>query len=252
MLLGVALLTTLVTASPALSTPDGLPNQSSINSFSPLSSAATSQPFINATFIPFPSVQFSAPLLGSATTTQLVTIPQPFTTSIGSIQPSIGSPTSLLGSFTPAIGTTVTTLGIFQPSMGSPITSLGSFAPSSGVPFVTLGSSQPGIGSPTTMLGSFQPGIGALQPNFILVSANAVTPVLVTPVIPVTVASTDGMSIPVSAANGIFVPFTTTAINLALTNGQLTVLDPTDSSSSHIMNHLRFCYLERHSAGSRS
>ena len=200
MLLGVAWLTILLTATPVLSTP--------------LSSEASSTP----AFIPFPSVQLSPPIV-LTTGTQAITVPQPFQTSLGSLQPSIGLPTSVLGSFAPGIGTTVTALGSFQPSIGSPITSLGSFAPSSGVPLATLGSFQPGIGSPTTMLGSFQPGIGARQPN-----------------IPVTVASAGNLSSMINVVNGVLVPPTPTAINLALTNGQLTVLNSSDSFSANILN----------------
>ena len=181
MVIGVALLVILAMAAPAISAPDGLPNQGSINSFSPFSSAVTSQPLVNSTFIPFPSVQFIPPLIPA---TQVIPIAQPFPTSIGTLQPSIGAPSSFLGSFTPSIGTPVTTLGTFQPSIGVPITSLGSFAPSIGVPLVTLGSFQPSIGSPITVLGSFQPGIGAPQPT--LTSTNTVVPaVLITPAIPV-------------------------------------------------------------------
>ena len=58
MVLGVALLIVVITAASAISATNGLPNQGSINSFSPFSSAATSQPLVNSTFIPFPSVQF--------------------------------------------------------------------------------------------------------------------------------------------------------------------------------------------------
>ena len=216
MILAVALFVTLVTAAPAIGTPDGLPNQGGMNSFLPFSSAATSQPFIDPSFIPFPSVQFSQPIV-LTTGTFGNTVPQPFRTSLGSLQPSIGSPTSFLGSFTPAIGTRVTTLGSFQPSIGSPIRSLGSFAPSSGVPLVTLGSFQPGIGSPTTMLGSFQPSIGAPQPN-----------------IPVTVMPAGNLGI--LLVNRVFIPSTTTATNLTLTNGRLTVLDVAGSGSTNILN----------------
>lgn len=235
MVLGIALLALLVVATPAISAPDALPNQGSINSFSPFSSAATSQPLSNSTFIPFPSVQFSTPL---NTTTQVIAIPQPFPTSIGALQPSIGVPDSFLGSFTPSIGTPVTILGTFQPSIGLPITSLGSFAPSSGVPLVTLGSFQPGIGSPITVLGSFQPGIGAPQPA--VTSTNTgVSAVLVTPLIPVAVMTIGSTNIPVNVVNAAFVPATVTGISLALTNDHLAVIDPSDSrgsSASHILN----------------
>src|SRR6476661_5247324 len=108
MVLGVALLIVVITAAPAISATNGLPNQGSINSFSPFSSAATSQPLVNSTFIPFPSVQFVTPV---------IQISQPFPTSIGTLQPSIGTPNTFLGSFTPSIGTPVTTLGTFQPSI---------------------------------------------------------------------------------------------------------------------------------------
>jgi hypothetical protein len=235
MVLGVALLAMLVMATPAISAPDALPNQGSINSFSPFSSAVTSQPLVNSTFIPFPSVQFTTPLIPA---TQVIVIPQPFPTSIGTLQPSIGAPSSFLGSFTPSIGTPVTTLGTFQPSIGVPITSLGSFAPSIGVPLVTLGSFQPSIGSPITVLGSFLPGIGTPQPT--VTSTNTVVPAfLVTPVIPAAVTTTGSMNVLVNAVNTAFVPVTVTGISLALTNGHLAVLDPTDPpspASSHILN----------------
>jgi hypothetical protein len=236
MVLGVAVLAMLVMATPAISAPDGLPNQGSINSFSPFSSAVTSQPLGNSTFIPFPSVQFIPPLIPG---TQVILIAQPFPTSIGTLQPSIGAPSSFLGSFTPSIGTPLTTLGTFQPSIGEPITSLGSFAPSIGVPLVTLGSFQPSIGSPITVLGSFLPGIGAPQPT--VTSTNTLVPAfLVTPVIPVAVTTTIGSTnVPVNVVNATFVPVTVTGISLALTNGHLAVVDPTDPpspASSHILN----------------
>ena len=239
MVLGVALFAMLVMATPAISAPAGLPNQGSINSFFPFSSAATSQPFIDSTFIPFPSVQFITPVIPA---TQVIPISQPFPTSIGTLQPSIGAPSSFLGSFTPSIGTPVTTLGTFQPSIGVPITSLGSFAPSIGVPLVTLGSFQPSIGSPITVLGSFQPGIGPPQPS--LTSTNTVVPaVLITPVIPASVTTTGSMNaavnVPVNVATPVFVPATVTGISLALTNGHLAVVDPAgaaDPPSSHILN----------------
>lgn len=236
MVLGVALLAMLVMVTPAISAPDGLPNQGSINSFSPFSSAVTSQPLVNSTFIPFPSVQFTTPLIPA---TQVILIPQPFPTSIGTLQPSIGVPSSFLGSFTPSIGTPVTTLGTFQPSIGVPITSLGSFAPSIGVPLVTLGSFQPSIGSPITVLGSFLPGIGAPQPT--VTSTNTVVPaVLITPTITSAVTTTGTMNnLPVNITSPVFVPATVTGISLALTNGHLAAIDPTDppsSASSHILN----------------
>lgn len=234
MLLGVALVTTLVAATPAISTPDGLANQGSINSFFPLSSAATSQPLIDSGFIPFPSVQFSTPLTVLTTSTQVINVPQPFPTSVGRIQPSIGSPTSVLGSFTPAIGTTVTTLGSFQPSIGSPISSLGSFAPGRGLPLATLGSFQPSIGTPTTVLGSFQPGIGGLQRNVIAVSTASDIPVLVVPVLPVTLAK--GTELSGTTVDGFFVPSTRTALNVALTSDRLIALNPADPSVSNILN----------------
>lgn len=235
MVLGVALLAMLVMVTPAISAPDGLPNQGSINSFSPFSSAVTSQPLVNSTFIPFPSVQFTTPLIPA---TQVILIPQPFPTSIGTLQPSIGVPSSFLGSFTPSIGTPVTTLGTFQTSIGVPITSLGSFAPSIGVPLVTLGSFQPSIGSPITGLGSFLPGIGAPQPT--ATSTNTVVPaVLITPAIPATAAATGTVNVPVNTVTTAFVPATVTVISLALTNGHLSVVDPTDPpapASSHVLN----------------
>ena len=234
MILGVVLLATMLIAAPAISAPDALPNQGSINSFSPFSSAVTSQP-VNSTFIPFPSVQFIPPLIPS---TQVIPIAQPLPTSIGTLQPSIGAPSSFLGSFTPSIGTPVTTLGTFQPGIGVPITSLGSFAPSIGVPLVTLGSFQPSIGSPITVLGSFQPGIGAPQPS--VTSTNPVVPaVLITPTTPATVATTGTMNLPVNLTSPVFVPTTVTGISLALTNGHLAAVDPPDppsSASSPIMN----------------
>lgn len=235
MVFGVALLAILVMVTPAISAPDGLPNQGSINSFSPFSSAVTSQPLVNSTFIPFPSVQFTTPLIPA---TQVVLIPQPFPTSIGTLQPSIGAPSSFLGSFTPSIGAPVTTLGTFQPNIGVPITSLGSFAPSIGVPLVTLGSFQPSIGSPITVLGSFLPGIGAPQPT--VTSTNTVVPaVLITSTIPAAVTTTGSMNVPVNVVNPVFVPTTVTGISLALTNGHLAAVDPTDPpspASSHIVN----------------
>jgi hypothetical protein len=238
MVLGVALVAILTMAAPAISAPDGLPNQGSINSFSPFSSAVTSQPFVNSTFIPFPSVQFIPPLIPA---TQVIPIAQPFPTSIGTLQPSIGAPSSFLGSFTPSTGTPVTTLGTFQPSIGVPITSLGSFAPSIGVPLVTLGSFQPSIGSPITVLGSFQPGIGAPQPTLTSTNTvNTVVPaVLITPAIPAAVTTTGSMNVPVNVVNPVFVPATVTGISLALTNGHLAVVDPAgavDPPSSHILN----------------
>jgi hypothetical protein len=234
MVLGVALVAILAMAGPAISAPDGLPNQGSINSFSPFSSAVTSQPLVNSTFIPFPSVQFIPPLIPA---TQVIPIAQPFPTSIGTLQPSIGAPSSFLGSFTPSIGTPVTTLGTFQPSIGVPITSLGSFAPSIGVPLVTLGSFQPSIGSPITVLGSFQPGIGSPQPSLTSTNTvNTVVPaVLITPAIPAAVTTTGSMNV----ATTVFVPATVTGISLALTNGHLAVVDPAgaaDPPSSHILN----------------
>jgi hypothetical protein len=238
MVLGVALVAILAMAAPAISAPDGLPNQGSINSFSPFSSAVTSQPLVNSTFIPFPSVQFIPPLIPA---TQVIPIAQPFPTSIGTLQPSIGAPSSFLGSFTPSIGTPVTTLGTFQPSIGVPITSLGSFAPSIGVPLVTLGSFQPSIGSPITVLGSFQPGIGAPQPSLTSTNTvNTVVPaVLITPAIPTSGTTTGTMNLPVNITSPVFVPATVTGISLALTNGHLAVVDPAgaaDPPSSHILN----------------
>jgi len=238
MVIGVALLVILAMAAPAISAPDGLPNQGSINSFSPFSSAVTSQPLVNSTFIPFPSVQFIPPLIPA---TQVIPIAQPFPTSIGTLQPSIGAPSSFLGSFTPSIGTPVTTLGTFQPSIGVPITSLGSFAPSIGVPLVTLGSFQPSIGSPITVLGSFQPGIGTPQPSLTSTNTvNTVVPaVLITPAIPASVTTTGSMNVPVNVATPVFVPATVTGISLALTNGHLAVVDPAgavDPPSSHVLN----------------
>jgi len=235
MVLGVALLIVVITAAPAISATNGLPNQGSIKSFSPFSSAATSQPLVNSTFIPFPSVQFVTPVVPA---TQVIQISQPFPTSIGTLQPSIGIPNTFLGSFTPSIGTPVTTLGTFQPSIGLPITSLGSFAPSIGVPLVTLGSFQPSIGSPITVLGSFQPGIGSTQPT--PTSTNTVVPaILITPAIPVAVTTTGSMNVPVNIVTPVFVPTTVTGISLALINGHLAVADPAgaaDPPSSHIMN----------------
>lgn len=238
-ILGVMLLAAVPIATPAISAPDALPNQGSINSFSPFSSAVTSQPLVSSTFIPFPSVQFIPPLIPA---TQVIPIAQPFPTSIGTLLPSIGAPSSFLGSFTPSIGTPVTTLGTFQPGIGVPITSLGSFAPSIGVPLVTLGSFQPSIGSPITVLGSFQSSIGAPQPT--IASTNTVTntvvpAALITPTVPATVATTGTMNLPVNITSPVFVPTTVTGISLALTNGHLAAVDPTDppsSASSHITN----------------
>ena len=240
MVLGVALLIVVITAAPAISATNALPNQGSINSFSPFSSSATSQPLINSSFIPFPTVQFVTPLNPA---TQVILIPQPVPTNIGTLQPSIGTPSIFLGSFTLPIGTPVTILGTFQPSIGFPIASLGSFAPSSGVPLVILGSFQPSIGTPITVLGSFQPSIGAQQPS-VTSTSPVVVPILVTPfpmtpAIPVAVTTTGITNVPVSVVNAPVIPVTVTGISLALTNGQLGIVDPADPSSApavHILN----------------
>jgi len=226
MVLGVALLIVVITAAPAISATNALPNQGSINSFSPFSSAATSQPLINSSFIPFPTVQFVTPLNPA---TQVILIPQPVPTNIGTLQPSIGTPSIFLGSFTLPIGTPVTILGTFQPSIGFPIASLGSFAPSSGVPLVILGSFQPSIGAQ-------QPSVTSTSPVVVPI---LVTPFPMTPAIPVAVTTTGITNVPVSVVNAPVIPVTVTGISLALTNGQLGIVDPADPSSApavHILN----------------
>ena len=226
MVLGVALLIVVITAAPAISATNALPNQGSINSFSPFSSAATSQPLINSSFIPFPTVQFVTPLNPA---TQVIIIPQPVPTNIGTLQPSIGTPSIFLGSFTLPIGTPVTILGTFQPSIGFPIASLGSFAPSSGVPLVILGSFQPSIGAQ-------QPSVTSTSPVVVPI---LVTPFPMTPAIPVAVTTTGITNVPVSVVNAPVIPVTVTGISLALTNGQLGIVDPADPSSApavHILN----------------
>jgi len=226
MVLGVALLIVVITAAPAISATNALPNQGSINSFSPFSSAATSQPLINSSFIPFPTVQFVTPLNPA---TQVILIPQPVPTNIGTLQPSIGTPSIFLGSFTLPIGTPVTILGTFQPSIGLPIASLGSFAPSSGVPLVILGSFQPSIGAQ-------QPSVTSTSPVVVPI---LVTPFPMTPAIPVAVTTTGITNVPVSVVNAPVIPVTVTGISLALTNGQLGIVDPADPSSApavHILN----------------
>jgi hypothetical protein len=53
------------------------------------------------------------------------------------------------------------------------------------------------------------------------------------------VTTTVTMNPPVNITSPVFVPVTTTGISLALTNGHLAAVDPTDppsSNSSHIMN----------------
>jgi len=226
MVLGVALLIVVITAAPAISATNALPNQGSINSFSPFSSSATSQPLINSSFIPFPTVQFVTPLNPA---TQVILIPQPVPTNIGTLQPSIGTPSIFLGSFTLPIGTPVTILGTFQPSIGFPIASLGSFAPSSGVPLVILGSFQPSIGAQ-------QPSVTSTSPVVVPI---LVTPFPMTPAIPVAVTTTGITNVPVSVVNAPVIPVTVTGISLALTNGQLGIVDPADPSSApavHILN----------------
>ena len=234
MVLGVALLIVVITAASAISATNGLPNQGSINSFSPFSSAATSQPLVNSTFFRFVGTVRHSGGTRHAGDPDLSTVSNKH----WNASTKYWDTEYLLGSFTPSIGTPVTTLGTFQPSIGLPITSLGSFAPSIGVPLVTLGSFQPSIGSPITVLGSFQPGIVATQPT--PTSTNTVVPaILITPAIPVAVTTTGSMNVPVNIVTPVFVPTTVTGISLALTNGHLAVADPAgaaDPSSSHIMN----------------
>jgi hypothetical protein len=204
MLLSVALFTTLVTISPSFSGPVGGPEHRSINSPFPLSSQTTGA--LTDSFIPFPSVQFSVPLVP---------------TSIGTIQPTLGSPTSFLGAFPPAVGTLVTTLGTFQAGIGSPIASLGSFSP--------------GIGTPLGTLGGFQPGIGAVQRSPLAATTTLGSLVSATPVVPVTLSST-GPDVSATAVDGFFLPSSAAGLNVALTNERLVVLNPTDSSTSNILN----------------
>jgi hypothetical protein len=218
MLLGAALLTSLVTITPSFSGPVGGPEHRSINSPFPLSSQTTSP--LTDSFIPFPSVQFSAPFVP---------------TSIGTIQPTIGSPTSFLGTFPPAIGAPATTLGTFQAGIGSPIVSLGSFSPGIGRPVAALGSFQPSIGTPTSVLGSFQPPIGGLQRNAVAGFPVLSNPVIATPVVPVTLSST-GPDVSATAVDAFFFPSSAAGLNVALTNERLIVLNPTDSSTSNILN----------------
>jgi hypothetical protein len=218
MLLGVALLTTLVTISPSFSEPAGGPERRSINSAGPFLSQTTNPSTEN--FIPFPSVQLSLPLVP---------------TSIGTIRPSIGSPTNFLGAFTPAIGTPTTTLRTLRPGIGSPIASLGSFSPGIGTPVATLGSFQPSMGTPTSVLGSFQPGIGELQRSPLTTTTTPGSPVIATPVVPVTLTST-GPDVSSTAVDGFFIPSSAAGLNVALTNDRLIVLNPTNPSTSNILN----------------
>jgi hypothetical protein len=218
MLLSVALLTTLVTVSPSFSGPVDGSEHRSINSPFPLSSQTTSP--LTDSFIPFPSVQFSAPLVP---------------TRIGIIQPTLGSPTSFLGAFPAAIGTPATALGTFQAGIGSPIASLGSFSPGIGRPVAALGSFQPSIGTPASVLGSFQPSIGGLQRNAVVGFPVLSNPVIGTPVVPVTLSST-GPDVSTTAVDGFFFPSSAAGLNVALTNERLIVLNPTDSSTSNILN----------------
>jgi hypothetical protein len=218
MLLSAALLTTLVTISPSFGEPVGGPGQRSLNSAGPLLSQ-TINPSTDS-FIPFPSVQFSSPFVP---------------TSIGTIRPSIGSPANFLRAFTPAIGTPVMTLGTFQAGIGSPIVSLGNFSPGIGRPVAALGSFQPSIGTPTSVLGSFQPSIGGLQRNAVAGFPVLSNPVIATPVVPVTLSST-GPDVSATAVDGFFFPSSADGLNVALRNERLIVVNPTDSSTSNILN----------------
>jgi hypothetical protein len=222
MLLSVALLTTLVTIGPSFSPSFGEPvrgpGRRSLNSAGQFLSQTTNPS--TDSFIPFPSVQFSLPLVP---------------TSIGTIRPSIGSPTNFLGTFTPAIGTPATALGTFQAGIGSPIASLGSFSPGIGRPVAALGSFQPSIGTPASVLGSFQPSIGGLQRNAVEGFPVLSNPVIGTPVVPVTLSST-GPDVSTTAVDGFFFPSSAAGLNVAITNERLIVLNPTDSSTSNILN----------------
>jgi len=60
-----------------------------------------------------------------------------------------------------------------------------------------------------------------------------------TPAIPVAVTTTGITNVPVSVVNAPVIPVTVTGISLALTNGQLGIVDPADPSSApavHILN----------------
>jgi hypothetical protein len=216
MLFSAALFTTFVTISPSFGEPVRDPQQRSLNSPVPFSGQISSLP--TDSFIPFPSVQFSGPLVPTSVRTQ----------------PSIGSPSNFLGAFAPAIGTPVTTIGNFRSGIGSPISRLGSFSPGIGTPVVTLGSFQPSIGTPTTMLGSVQSSIG-LQRNTGGGSPVLGSPVIATPVVLVTLTSTPSDT-SATGVDGFFIPSSAAGLNVALANDRLIVLDPTDSSTSNILN----------------